>query len=998
MSDGKELVLSGPRAEDPGFLRAVAHMAQELAGVSSLDELGPAIDRVISGFLDVEVSGFFLLEPGGNHLRLIFSRGFSPEEERLAAQTAWERHPGHVLRTGKVLHVPDTRADPSHLTSDSPRRVAARSRLFQPVLLDDRVVGTIGLSSSRPHAFDDLALAVLSYAASLVAIVYGRLEAEHSRRADQQRLQAVVTDQTELICRFQPDGALTFVNDAYCRYFGRTAQELIGRTFAPMIVEEDVPRMVEARASLRPDRPVVTYEHRTAPAEGRTRWQQWTDRAFFDEAGVLREFQSVGRDITDLMEAQRTAAESEEYFRQVVDNGDSVFYLIDLQETPRILYLSAAFEAVVGRPVAAVLADSREYFDHIHPEDRKLFWDHVQEETPRTGHGAIEYRILRPDGSIRWLRDRSFRTRSGTAATQRVAGFVQDITDERMASELLTVERDLAIAMASTSDLQEALTHVLDAALRIERIDGCGIYLLDPDSGALQLAAHRGLSEAFVAQAGLYAPGTDQAHLAGEGKTRVVAVHGSAKSGLRTDALAAEGLRIVVVTPVHCDGHVVAVLNLASRSPAALPPYTLDAIETIAAQIGGIVARIQSEAELARSRRNLQTLFDSIDDFLFVLDTRGGVRQVNTAVRQILGWPDEELVGKNFLMLHPERHRTEALATLGEMLEGRVASCPLPILARDGREIPVDTKVTRGVWDGQDALFGISRDMTRIRAAEAQLLRAKDELEKAVQQRTAELRRTNTRLEREIEVRRGAEKELRHNQGLLRQLASDASLAEERERRRIATEIHDRLGQLLSLARIRLDMVESSHPKAETPGRYDELGTLLDRALDDIHTLTFELSPPILYEVGFDAALEWIAEDVGRRAGLVHELVVGPTPRELPFDLKVLLFQVARELLTNVVKHAGAASFRVETGQTRGFAFLAVADDGKGFAPREAGAEPSRKGGFGLFSIRERMTHLGGRMSVESAPGDGTRVLVEVPLRVRGTGGRKRHDTDSAGG
>lgn len=867
MDDGIATTAAPAGTEEPNFLRAVAHLAEVLAAVSSLHELGPAIDRVVCRLINVEYACLFLLDPGTERFRLVFSRGFSPEEARLAAETAWERHPGHVLRTGQILHVPDTDVDPDGVSCDSPRKVRARSRLFLPIVLNGRVVGTIGLSSSRPHAFDDFTRTVLSYAASLITVVFSRLEAEHLRQAEQQRMHAVVTDQTEMICRFQPDGTLTFANAAYCRCFGQTEREMLGRTFGQNVVAEDLPGLRAALAALGPKRPVATHENRVVVADAQIRWHRWTNHALFDDTGVLREYQSVGR----------------------------------------------------------------------------------------------------------------------------------DITDERLSRNLVDIERDLAFSLASTSDMREALGLVLQAAMRIERIDAGGVYLVEPDTGALRLVAHGGLSEDFVVAASRYERDSPQARMTAAGRAVVVSNIGEHRSELHSESMRQEGVRILVVTPVLCDGRVVAVLNLGSRSPVDLPPCIVEATATVAAHIGGIVARIESQSELARSRRNLSTLFDSIDDFLFVLDTSAVVRQVNAAVHHLLGWTDEDPIGRNFLMLHPERCRAEALFTVREMLEGRVASCPLPILTRDGREIPVDTKVARGTWDGHDALFGISRDVTRIRAAEGQLRRARDEMEAEVRQRTAELRRTNARLEREIDVRRGAERQLRHHQALLRQLASDASLAEERERRRIATEVHDRLGQSLTLARIRMDMARAAIPECDALGRFDELGGQLDQAIEDVHSLTFELSPPILYEVGFEAALEWLAEDVGRRAGLRQELRFGAVRVELPFDLKVLLFQVARELLLNVVKHAKAAYFRVETGQSRGRAFLAVIDDGRGFVPPETGEVRSRKGGFGLFSIRERMTHFGGRLQVETAPGSGTRISVDVPLRIRGAGGRKRYDANSAG-
>jgi PAS domain S-box-containing protein len=120
----------------------------------------------------------------------------------------------------------------------------------------------------------------------------------------EERYRAIVEDQTELICRFLPDGTLTFVNEAYCRYFGKRREELIGHSFMPMIPEEDKPQVVAAFNSLNKSNQVVTYEHRVVLPDGRLRWQQWTDRLVFFENGKILEYASAGRDITERIEAE----------------------------------------------------------------------------------------------------------------------------------------------------------------------------------------------------------------------------------------------------------------------------------------------------------------------------------------------------------------------------------------------------------------------------------------------------------------------------------------------------------------------------------------------------------------------------------------------------------------------------------------------------------------------------------------------------------------------
>ena len=131
-----------------------------------------------------------------------------------------------------------------------------------------------------------------------------RKRADEALRESEGRYRAIVEDQTELICRFLPDGTLTFVNEAYCRYFGKKRGELIGHSFMPLIPEEDQEFVADQFASLSPENPVVTYEHRVILPDGQIRWQQWADRAIFDQQGRFIEFQSVGRDITEQVQAE----------------------------------------------------------------------------------------------------------------------------------------------------------------------------------------------------------------------------------------------------------------------------------------------------------------------------------------------------------------------------------------------------------------------------------------------------------------------------------------------------------------------------------------------------------------------------------------------------------------------------------------------------------------------------------------------------------------------
>jgi PAS domain S-box-containing protein len=152
---------------------------------------------------------------------------------------------------------------------------------------------------------------LLSYD-GLVGDIHARKRVEEALRKSEARYRSVVEDQTELICRFLPDGILTFVNEAYCQYFGKKPEELIGHSFMQLIPEEDQETVRKQFTSLSPETPVVSYEHRVVTPEGQIRWQHWADRAIFDEQGRLVEFQAVGRDITERVQAEEAMQRSSE--------------------------------------------------------------------------------------------------------------------------------------------------------------------------------------------------------------------------------------------------------------------------------------------------------------------------------------------------------------------------------------------------------------------------------------------------------------------------------------------------------------------------------------------------------------------------------------------------------------------------------------------------------------------------------------------------------------
>jgi PAS domain S-box-containing protein len=726
----------------------------------------------------------------------------------------------------------------------------------------NRVVGVLAVASRRPGVFTDRAAQVLLFAADLAAVAYGRISEGAAKQTEVARFKAVVEDQTEFICRFDPLGHLTFVNEAYCRFFGRRCEELVGKSFLPLIPPEDQVKIDEALATLSPATPTAIYEHRVIMPDGGVRWTQWTDHALYDAQGQPREYQSVGRDVTDLMTAMEAAAES--------------------------------------------------------------------------------------------------RARLGK-------------------------ERDLAVALASSIDLHAALSKVLEVALEIAPADCGGIYRVRDSDHALMLLDHQGLSPEFVEATNFYPPDSPNASIVLAGQAvfsshqELADVHGDTSS-----KRAREGIRALAVVPIVYQGRTLAAMNIGSHAADSFPPDAREAFLSLAAQLGSVLARFATEDALRRSRENLEILFDSLEDFLFVLGPDGAIERSNRVVTTRLGYTTEELKGMNVLMVHPAPRRQEAGEIVAAMLAGTKAFCPVPLCAKDGTLIPVETRVAPGQWNGQPALFGISRDIAERLKAQDDLRRARDELEDRVKERTAELLDLNSTLRAEVRARKRVEKQLLENQSRLQGLASDLSLAEERERRRIAVEIHDRLGQILALARIRLDIAQSLPDPVKAAQLRQGVVELLDRAVDDAHTLTFELSPPVLYEMGLGAALEWLAEGVFKDEQTSVTVLRPQDEPAVPEDLRILLFQVARELLANVVKHAKASQVVLRWYSSPKAFTLEVQDNGQGVVGDWAAPRMGRTGGFGLFSIHERLRCFGGRLELKSSEGAGTTARVRIPNKTGG--------------
>jgi signal transduction histidine kinase len=258
--------------------------------------------------------------------------------------------------------------------------------------------------------------------------------------------------------------------------------------------------------------------------------------------------------------------------------------------------------------------------------------------------------------------------------------------------------------------------------------------------------------------------------------------------------------------------------------------------------------------------------------------------------------------------------------------------------------------------------------------AEEQLKNAREELERRVKERTGELVKTQEQLSKAVRI-------LSVHKRQLRSMASHHTISEERERRKLAVYLHDNICQSLGVAKMRLDALRESGSPADLMGAVDEVTKIIKSTIQDVRSVMVDLSPPVLHELGFEAALEWLAEQFHVQNGIPCGYENDQHPKPLDEDVRILLFQSVRELLINIIKHAQASKAKITVLRKDDNINVVVEDNGVGFKPSHYGSPMVVASGFGFFSIRERLSSIGGNMVIKSWKGKGSRVTLAAPLR-----------------
>ncbi len=363
----------------------------------------------------------------------------------------------------------------------------------------------------------------------------------------------------------------------------------------------------------------------------------------------------------DRKRAGEARKESERRFMEMVTNVPGLVYQFYMGKdgTERFTFISNKSRDY-GLDPSQVIEDPHLFGDLIHPEDRNAFFSAIIRTRETLEKWEWVGRIVLPDG-IRWLQGFSLPRRSGDSATY-WDGLVMDITAAKTAENLLRIQRDISIDLSSGVRLTDALDEVLEAMLQIESVDAGGIYLLDQKTKHYQLVVHKGLSANFIKHACEFKPKSSAYKFFKKKKT----LHAKSTETLSSirKLLDSENITSFSIIPVMSDDEVVAVINLATKTKENIPEMVRRAMEALAAQIGGVVARVQAEKALRESERFLHQIKDNMLDIVVMLDLEGKYIYASQSFEKLFGFKPLDIIGTSSLdMIHPD-DKERVLTTL----------------------------------------------------------------------------------------------------------------------------------------------------------------------------------------------------------------------------------------------------------------------------------------------------------------------------------------------
>ena len=781
-----------------------------------------------------------------------------------------------------------------------------------------------------------------------------RVKVEAALRESESRFRFVADTAPVKIWMSDTTKHCTWVNKKWLELTGRPMDQELGNGWSERMHPDDFERCQSIYGDSFDARVPFSMEYRLRRHDGEYRWLLDHGVPRFKAEGDFVGYIGSCVDITDRKLGEAQLIESEKRFRMLADNISQFAWMVDARgET---CWFNQRWYDYTGTTLDTMQGWGWKTVHHPDYVDRVV-------EKWRRAHATGEpwedtFPLRGRDGAYRWFLSRALPIRDDTGRIVRWFGTNTDITELR----------ETNAALRKSEERYRTLYESIDEGFCVIEV------LFDERKQAVDYVFLE-INSSFERQTGIQnARGRSMREIAPEHEAHWFDLYG-------TIALTGESKRFeypAIELERWYEGYAYRVGDGQERKVGIL--------------FNDITERKQAEEKLRASERLMRAVFNQQFAFSALLSSTGEILQFSESVyrnNEGTNIRPHDLIGTSFLdapwwdglpdtVAEWRRQFSEALSRPDP------ARGESPYRLANGEQRYAMNTVTALRDDGGNVEYLLCEgmDVTDLKRSQLHLKHSAEELERQVSVRTAELLATQDRL---------------------RSLATELNLAEQRERKRLAGELHDYLAQWLVLCRLNLAQVRRAGLAPDVEEKIRQTEDVLNQALNYSRTLITELSPRVLHDQGLAAGLKWLGEGMQRHGLTVRVDTDSGSDMMIPEDCRVLLFQSVRELLMNALKHAQCKTVVIRPYQDGGNLCIEVQDDGVGFDPGtdDPAIRPSK---FGLFSIQERMLALGGRFELQSRPGLGTTATLRLPttecaekqVRVKQSGEVPRFRADAA--
>jgi PAS domain S-box-containing protein len=784
------------------------------------------------------------------------------------------------------------------------------------------------------------------YTIAQIEDVSERRRLETELLSSQARLTATFNAMPDLLFEVGADGTIYDFHSPHTDLLLFAPGEFLGKR-----VSETMPRQAAD---------VVHHALREAARTGRSIGHQytldlpggerWFELSVSRKASLAQEgqrFITLARDVTERVQSEVDLRHSEERFRQMAENIKEVFWLANAPDGA-MLYISPAFETMTGITVASVMKDSNAWVAALHPDDRANALAAVQAGWGADGYD-LEYRLLTLAGAVRWIHSRAFPVRDALGISFRMAGIMDDVTARKNRQQQEDIERGILESLASDQTLPELLAYFVRAYEALLPPSRGSALLMDPDGVHLRHGAAPQLPKTYCDAIDDIAIGPDTGSCGTAAYTGEAVMVADIQCDPRwrdhREIAARHGLRACWSVPIKSTGgKLLGTFAFYFNAPRVASADELELLERGAQLASAAIERRQAVDALQKSESRYRALVEW-SPLGIAVHQAGSLVYVNPACMEIFGARSAaELIGKQVLDLVVEAERPQAQARTDQVLAGETTPLALRRFLRlNGSVVEIESKGAPISINSAPAVQFTMRDVTA----------------------------ENT-----------AKRALQNNRTELRKLSARVLAVQETERRRIAHELHDELGQALTAVKINLQAHSRFGKQAIDPLEIENI-RIVEGALQHVRHLSLALRPSMLDDLGLVPALRWLSDQAATRSGLIVRLESAIPLSRLDPDLETACFRVVQEALTNVARHAGASEVRIGLAIDKDMLQLSVRDDGCGFDVKQMRQRATRGGSMGILGMQERASLLEGSLEIESRPGQGSELILRCPWRLR---------------